>query len=251
MWLKVDDSLIHHPKILRAGSMLEGVGRQRAFCVYLEALSWVNRHLTDGYIPQYVICTFTADPQPAQVAEVLAHESVRLWDVVSDGYRIHDYHDHNPDADVVKAKLRRDRERKRAERQLREVSVRTSTRNPRGQAVDVHEDSSALARARSRSRSPVQEEETSSALSAHASHRAHDPESHVASHWLLVKLVHELLEADPTLMAEESELADRLKTRVAQLGVLPAVEGWAAGAEIYKAIESALAQRALPPARSA
>ena len=45
-WARIDDNLYDHPKLLE-------LGRYRLPCMglYLVALSWSNRHLTDGYIP--------------------------------------------------------------------------------------------------------------------------------------------------------------------------------------------------------
>lgn len=144
MWLKVDDSLIDHPKMLAAGRHLGRRGRARAFCVYMAGLMWVNRHLTDGFIPNEAVLTFTIDERPCDVAEVLSMADVRLFHRETTGFRIHDYHDFNPEAQKVKAKLAQDRERKRVEREKRACA---STGIPRG----LPSDSSALARARSRS----------------------------------------------------------------------------------------------------
>lgn len=144
MWLKVDDGLIDHPKMFAAGRHLGRRGRARAFCVYMASLSWVNRHLTDGFIPDEAVASLTIDEHPRDVADVLALENVRLFHRENVGFRIHDYHDHNPKSDAVKEKLSRDRARKREERQGVRVD---SARNPHG----VRPDSCALARARSRS----------------------------------------------------------------------------------------------------
>ena len=142
MWLKVDDSLIDHPKMFAAGRHLGRRGRARAFCVYMAGLMWVNRHLTDGFIPDATVDTFAIDEHPRDVAEVLSMADVRLFHRESTGFRIHDYHDFNPESAKVKAKLAQDRERKRAEREKRDAA---SNGNPRR----IPMDSSALARARS------------------------------------------------------------------------------------------------------
>jgi len=142
MWLKVDDALIDHPKMFAAGRHLGRRGRARAFCVYMASLSWVNRHMTDGFIPREAVEILSIDERPLDVAEVLSLADVRLFHRETAGFRIHDYHDHNPDSQTIKAKLAQDRQRKR---EIREGVRVESARNPRG----FQTDSTALARARS------------------------------------------------------------------------------------------------------
>lgn len=141
MWMKLDDAFFDHPKFFAAGRHLGKRGRQRAICVWLAGLGWTNRHYTDGFIPDGAIESFAIDERPREVAVVLGFDDVRLWhrDESRWGYRMHDYHDHNPKADQVKDKLKRDRERKR-----REQGQTDSARNPNG----IQTDSPALARAR-------------------------------------------------------------------------------------------------------
>lgn len=112
MWLKVDDSLISHPKLYAAGRHLGKNGRLRAFGIYLEGLSWTNRHLTDGFLPFNVVEAFSMDPRPGDVGRVLAFDDVRLWELTEKGYQIHDYHVINPTAEAVKAKRDWDAKRK-------------------------------------------------------------------------------------------------------------------------------------------
>ena len=116
MWVKLDDQFINHPKVFAAAEHLKGRhARGRAIAIFVAAVSYANSHLTDGFIADSAIRDFTLDDEPARVARVLAQRDVRLFERVRGGYRIHDYHDHNPKASEVKAKLKRDRDRKRAE----------------------------------------------------------------------------------------------------------------------------------------
>lgn len=138
MWMKLDDSFFDHPKFFTAGEHLGKRGRQRAICIWLEGLGWTNKHYTDGFIPDGVIQAFRIDDRPVEVAVTLARADVRLWHRDTGGYRMHDYHDHNPAADKVKEKLKRDRERKRKRR-----SEQESVGIPNG----FRADSTALARA--------------------------------------------------------------------------------------------------------
>jgi len=116
MWVKLDDQFVDHPKVFAAATHLNGHHRRgRAVAIYVAAVSYANRHLTDGYIADSVVRAFTLDDEPVRVAQALASRDVRLFERVAGGYRIHDYHEYNPKAAEVKAKLRKDRERKRAE----------------------------------------------------------------------------------------------------------------------------------------
>lgn len=216
MWMKVDNTLINHPKMFEAGRHLGQWGRQRAFSIYMEGLSWVNLHLTDGRIPTAAVRSFSIDRDPIEVARVLALKTVRLWEKTAAGFSIHDYHDHNPDAIEVKDKLQRDRDRKRAERKEKH---RSSIERPRGQVVDapvtrptgLRAESPALARARSRSRSPVQAEEKSTGASAPVFPRALDRPTHRQ----LCALLRDIRTDAPDIGG--ADLKELLKVRCAQL----------------------------------
>lgn len=81
-WGRCDDSFYDHPKVRR----LVAESRLAACGLYWRAISFCNRHLTDGRLaPEDVeFLDGTVD---------LAAELVRvaLWDEVRGGYRIHDY----------------------------------------------------------------------------------------------------------------------------------------------------------------
>jgi len=135
MWVKLDDQFVDHPKIFEAAKHLgKPAAAGRAVAVYVAALSYTNRHLTDGFIADAAIKAFTLDAEPARVARVLAARDVRLFERVRGGYRIHDYHDHNPTAAEMKAKKRKDRDRKRAE-----AAAKANGRQPHAQAPTVPE----------------------------------------------------------------------------------------------------------------
>lgn len=152
MWLRVDDGLLEHPKIIRAADHLGGsnaLGRVAA--VWLEAALYASRNLTDGFVPARVVARLLSDDEPARVAAALVLAG--MWIEVPDGYRLHDWDHYQPSGADVKAKRARDRDRKRDQRStgnnpqlVRADSARTSEGHPNG----VRADSSALARARSR-----------------------------------------------------------------------------------------------------
>lgn len=140
MWVKLDDRIADHPKFFDAGRHLGRHGIARAFAVYVAGIAYANKHLTDGFLSESAVKAFKIDRNPAEIGQVLSFADVGLWEAVPGGWRIHDYHDHNPKAQEVKEKQAKDRDRKRQER------VDKEARRPRG----VRSESSALARARSR-----------------------------------------------------------------------------------------------------
>lgn len=93
-WAKIDDRFPRHPKVLRAGG--------DAAWLYVAALCYANEHLTDGAIPAAAVPTLTDRKRPMELAEKLV--SVRLWERDGEDFLIHDYHDENETADVVRAK---------------------------------------------------------------------------------------------------------------------------------------------------
>lgn len=233
MWVKLDDGIADHPKFFDAGRHLGRHGIARAFAVYVAGLAYANKHLTDGFLSESVVKAFKIDRKPCEIGEVLAFADVGLWETVPGGWRIHDYHHHNPKSQDVKDKRERDADRKRQERLDKEG------RRPRG----LHAESSALARARSRPDPdpvPVQGED-------HAALRAPDsgkpvenrrarPEPVEAVKVLRALVWREVLAifadgppltTDPITRLErvdEFEIRERLKDRAARAGLIYDVE---------------------------
>jgi len=91
-WGRIDDGFYDHPK-------LDALGRDRLPCIglYVLALSWSNRYLTDGDIPPDRVRRLGG-------TKALAERLVRvgLWDQLADGYRIHDFLDYNDSAEEVR-----------------------------------------------------------------------------------------------------------------------------------------------------
>ena len=114
--LYLDDRLPTHPKILKAGALLGQGGASQALHLYLMGLAYARQHLTDGFIPESFLLTVRGLFVNDSVAVALADKRIRLWRKVRGGYQIHDYHQYNPKAAVVKEKRELDRQRKAAER---------------------------------------------------------------------------------------------------------------------------------------
>lgn len=103
-WAKVDDGFLDHPKVLRAG--------EDAANLYLRALIWCNKHLTDGHIPREALRALSMrSGLPALAGRLVA---VGLWEETAEGWYVHDFAAHNPLRADVEAK-RQDLSAKRAE----------------------------------------------------------------------------------------------------------------------------------------
>lgn len=103
-WAKVDDGFLDHPKVLRAG--------EDAANLYLRALIWCNKHLTDGHIPREALRALSMrSGLPALAGRLVA---VGLWEETADGWYVHDFAAHNPLRADVEAK-RQDLSQKRSD----------------------------------------------------------------------------------------------------------------------------------------
>lgn len=122
MWVRVDDGFIQHPKVTRAAELLGKGGLTRVVAVWLEAMCFSARNLTDGYISDIYARGFVTDKRPLDVLTVMALPDVKLMLRVPGGYRFHDYNDYQPSSEEVKAKREKDRARKAYD----------SARNPTG-----------------------------------------------------------------------------------------------------------------------
>lgn len=118
-WVRLDDQFYDHPKFAQAGPL--------GLALWVTALAWSNRNLTDGFVPTSAIKRLVDfdgvawgcwmgehfgggdDAEPIDVAAHLV--KCRLLEEVDGGYLIHDYHDFQPAADEVLAKRAKERER--------------------------------------------------------------------------------------------------------------------------------------------
>ena len=107
----LDDRLLTHPKLLKAGQRLGQDGSGKALYLYLWGIAYAKQHLTDGFIPFNVISSCGVISESGSVAKVLADRSVRLWRKVYGGYQIHDFHKYNPSANEEKEKRESARQR--------------------------------------------------------------------------------------------------------------------------------------------
>ena len=113
-WVKLDDHFSDRPKVARAGTLAQ--------LLYINALTYASRYLTDGFIPHAVVARlvvwdFENPPDNYTLAQRLVE--VGLWETVEGGYRIHDYLDYNPSRAEVENQRRKNRERIAAFRKTR------------------------------------------------------------------------------------------------------------------------------------
>lgn len=96
-WGRLDDGLYDHPKVdsLPRGSRLACVG------LHVLAISWSNRFLTDGVVPDERIRRFGGTP-----AHRRALLAVGMWEESPGGIQIHDFAVYNP----TKAQVMADRD---------------------------------------------------------------------------------------------------------------------------------------------
>ena len=106
-WVKLDDQLHAHPKVMRAWN-----ARPAALGLHLLALSHCGAYMTDGFIEE----AFVAMKLPRKgdrdktVATLI---EVGLWERADGGYRIHDFLDYNRSKEQVEGRRRTDSVRKR------------------------------------------------------------------------------------------------------------------------------------------
>lgn len=106
-YVQLDDQIAQHPKVLRAGP--------EAAWLWACAIAYANRQLTDGVVPVEALSTMGAfRTQVTKVADRLV--AVGLFERVEGGYAVHDYLEHNPDRDTVKARMAQAAARKAAYR---------------------------------------------------------------------------------------------------------------------------------------
>ena len=110
MWSKLDDALIDHRKIFKAGRIIGKNGPAIALGFYTVGILWCNKHLSDGFLSEETILGFSHVDQPSSVADALV--KAELLDRCPGGFQIHDFDEYNPSAKHVRQKRKEDRLRK-------------------------------------------------------------------------------------------------------------------------------------------
>lgn len=102
-WLKIDDKVRTHPKIVNAGPAAAWFW----FC----GICYCREHLTDGYIGDGMISSLAPGVTNGKNLAARLVES-GLWHRTEGGYRVHDFLEWNPSRASVLAKRSADRARK-------------------------------------------------------------------------------------------------------------------------------------------
>lgn len=129
-WVKLDDGFPEHPKVIQAGG--------QAAWLYVAALCYSGRNLTDGHIPAAVLPRLTDLKSPGRLAEALVR--ARLFIEVDGGWQIHDYVRYQPSRSQVDAERERARERAAKSRRARADVSRRTCAEVTEPDVDVHTD---------------------------------------------------------------------------------------------------------------
>jgi hypothetical protein len=109
-YVKLDDQIAHHPKVLRAGA--------EAAWLWAVSIAYCNRQLTDGHVPAAALSTMGSfRTPPRKLAAALV--AVGLFEIDGDGYQVHDYLSHNPDKATVQQRMRDAAQRTAASRERR------------------------------------------------------------------------------------------------------------------------------------
>ncbi len=94
-WVKLDDAMPHHPKVMAAGP--------QAFALDVAGIAYSNRYGTDGFIADAVLpAVLPCLSQPRKWAALLV--TVGRWhrDDQRGGWTIHDVHDYQPTGEEQK-----------------------------------------------------------------------------------------------------------------------------------------------------
>jgi len=88
-WLKIDDQIATHPKILKAGPS--------ASWLWICSIAYSSNHFTDGFISDAALGHLGI---PKHVLKQLVSRLLKqaLWERVKGGFQVHDYLQHNPSA---------------------------------------------------------------------------------------------------------------------------------------------------------
>lgn len=100
-WVRLDDNFADHPKVIALSDS--------AFRIYINALCYSNRQLTDGFIPSPVYSIWASKEPNEEPADALIDAD--LWEVVEGGYLIRSYEEYQPTREKVETKRAEARER--------------------------------------------------------------------------------------------------------------------------------------------
>lgn len=77
-WVRIDDSAVDHPKILKL--------TDSQFRLWVKGLCYCQKHLTDGYVPSEAL-----KPMQARAGDAARLCEVSLWEEAPGGFQVHDF----------------------------------------------------------------------------------------------------------------------------------------------------------------
>jgi len=215
-WIRLDDQIAHHPKILKCSSS--------ACWVYVTCISYAQRMLTDGHLTRASVPLLSHVRRPQKcIAELVA---AGLLEKTRDGYKIHDYLDFNESAESVKLRRERDRRRKASER------------NPQGVHAESNRSPQGPSRARASHPIPSSKEQKISAVAARR-HNGKSVENPYDNGRVILRLIHTILD-DPSHPEDAASLVESIKSACALKHISYNSE------VIWAQLASAQAQRVTP-----
>lgn len=105
-WVRIDENIIDHPKFIAL--------TPPAFWLWVEGLTYCQKHLTDGHVPRPVLRGMRHYSPSAMklLSAVLVPNKGPLWHVDPNGdIRVHDYLEHNDSRETVLKKRKAAQER--------------------------------------------------------------------------------------------------------------------------------------------
>ena len=100
-WVRLDDNFADHPKVIALSDS--------AFRIYINALCYSNRQLTDGFIPNPVYEIWASRESNEEPADALIEAD--LWEVTNGGFLIRSYTEYQPTREMVNEKRDQAKER--------------------------------------------------------------------------------------------------------------------------------------------
>lgn len=128
-WVRIDDGIADHVKVLRAGPA--------AAFMWVCAIAYCNRKLTDGFVPAEQVDRLTSERGPAGTRLARRCVEVGLFDDAEGGYAVHDYLAMYPTRAKVEDNKARAAERKAAERERRAGQSQRDSSTPREGVADM------------------------------------------------------------------------------------------------------------------
>jgi hypothetical protein len=115
-WLRLDDGFPDHPKVLE---LSDG-----AFVLFIEALCYASRHMTDGHILPGAVRRFRGSAHAGELVDA------GMWEATDRGWLIHDYLDYQTPREQVDRAREANRERQKRWRERNASRNETVTHPP-------------------------------------------------------------------------------------------------------------------------